>query len=130
MQLGIGPHLDDTDLEQYAMGTLPEDRLAPFEEHFLACDSCQDRLLEMEAFVNARRSASPKLRAARWSRWREWFSWPRQVWVAAVLAGLIVLAVAGMWSRAPRGPVEFAAVFLQSSRGIDGLALGKAPSGK
>ena len=49
MQLGIGSHLDDADLEQYSMGSLPETRLVPFEEHFLACESCQDRLLEMES---------------------------------------------------------------------------------
>jgi hypothetical protein len=130
MQLGIGPHLDDTDLEQYAMGTLLEDRLAPFEEHFLACDSCQDRLLEMEAFVNAMRSASPKLRPARSSRWRRWFNWPRPVWVAAVLASVLLLATARMWMVARRGPVEVAAVFLQSSRGIEGLALANTPAGK
>ena len=64
MQLQIGPHLEESEVEQYSMGELPEASLAPFEEHLLACDSCQDRLLEMEAYVNAVRSVSPNLRAA------------------------------------------------------------------
>ena len=63
--LGISSHLEETELEKYSMGTLFEARLEEFEEHLLACDSCQDRLLEMEAYVNAIRSASPKLRPAR-----------------------------------------------------------------
>ena len=63
MQLGIGPHLEESDVEQYSMGKLPEPSLAPFEEHLLACVSCQDRLLEMEAFVKAVCSVSSKLGA-------------------------------------------------------------------
>ena len=65
MQFGIGSHLEETELEQYSMGTLSGAGLEAFEEHLLACDSCQDRLLEMEAYVNAIRSAFPKLRPAR-----------------------------------------------------------------
>ena len=65
MQFGIGSHLEETELEQYSMGILSEASLEAFEEHLLACDSCQDHLLEMEAYVNAMRSASPKLREAR-----------------------------------------------------------------
>jgi hypothetical protein len=71
MQLGIGPHLDDGDLEQYAMGQLPEERVAPFEEHFLACVSCQDRFLETDVYVNAVRSVSPRLRKERRLLWRD-----------------------------------------------------------
>src|SRR5262249_31094285 len=64
MELGIGPHLEEAELEQYSMGTLPEERITAFEEHFLVCEVCQDQLLEMEAYVNAVRSVSPKLRKA------------------------------------------------------------------
>jgi len=129
MQLGIGSHLDDADLEQYSMGKLPEVRLAPFEEHLLACESCQDRLLETEAFVNAVRSVSPKLRAASSSPRRNRFR-PRPTWVAAFAMGLVLLGLGRIWLAAPRAPMDFAAVVLQSSRGIEGLAVAKAPAGK
>jgi anti-sigma factor RsiW len=64
MELQVGSHLAEAELEEYSMGRLPEARMEAFEEHLLACDACQDRLLEMESFVNAIRSVSPKLRAA------------------------------------------------------------------
>jgi len=64
MKLHIRPHIGKSDIEQYSMGELPETSLARFEEHLLVCFSCQDRLLEMDAYVNAVCSVSPKLRAA------------------------------------------------------------------
>src|SRR3989442_9145186 len=94
MQLGIGSHLEDGDLEKYSMRRLPEECLAPFEEHFLICESCQDRLLEMEAYVNAIRSVSPKLRAARKPK-----KWPRVAWASgaalALAAALILVRIPG-----------------------------------
>jgi len=70
------------------MGTLSEANLEAFEEHLLACNSCQDQLLEMEAYVNAMRSASPKLRKARLPFWATSFQWPRPAWVVAFAMGL------------------------------------------
>ena len=125
-QLEIGRHLDETELEQYSMGTLPEPQLPPFEEHFLACESCQDRLLEMETYVNAVRSVSPKLRETPRSRWVELFAWPRPVWVAAAAMVAVALLVGRNWTPLPvRGP-EIAIVLLQASRGIEGLTSAKA----
>src|SRR5436309_2874662 len=91
MQLGIGPHLQETEIEQYSMGALPEERLKPFEEHFLVCEFCQDQLLEMEAYVNAVRSVSPKLRAAREPVWRRlaWFAVPAMAVAVAALLMII-----------------------------------------
>src|SRR5262245_27323636 len=68
MGLEMGPHLEEAELEQYSMGILPEQRITAFEEHFLVCQVCQDQLLEMEAYVNAVRSVSPKLRQVKRSR--------------------------------------------------------------
>jgi hypothetical protein len=131
MQLGIGSHLDDADLEQYSMGRLLATRLAPFEEHLLACESCQDRLLETEAFVNAVRSVSPKLRAASEPPWRDRFFGQRPTWVAAFAMGFVLLGLGRIWLVRPReAPTDFAAVLLDSSRGIEGLAVAKAPAGK
>jgi len=130
MQFGIGSHLEEPELEEYSMGTLSEASLEAFEEHLLACDSCQDRLLEMEAYVNAMRSASPKLREARQPFWADLFRRPRPAWVAAFTMGVIVFGVARVWIAAPPTRPEMASVILHSSRGIDGLATARAPAGK
>jgi hypothetical protein len=130
MQFGIGSHLEEPELEEYSMGTLSGASLEAFEEHLLACDSCQDRLLEMEAYVNAMRSASPKLREERHPFWASLFRWPRPVWAAAFAMGVVVLAVARVWIVTPPTRMEMASVTLHSSRGIEGLAAVKAPAGK
>ena len=130
MQFGIGSHLEEAQLEEYSMGRLPEENLEAFEEHLLACNSCQDRLLEMEAYVNAMRSASPKLREVRRPFWADLLRWPRLAWTAAAAMGVIVAAMARVWIAAPPAGVEMASVALHSSRGIEGLAAAKAPAGK
>ena len=130
MQFGIGSHLEEPELEEYSMGMLSEASLEAFEEHLLACDSCQDRLLEMEAYVNAMRSASPKLREERQPFWASLFRWPRPAFVAAFAMGIVVLAVARIWIVTPPARTEMASVVLHSSRGIEGLAAARAPGGK
>lgn len=130
MQFGIGSHLEETELEAYSMGTLAETRLEAFEEHLLACVACQDQLLEMEAFVNAMRSASPKLREARRSPWGGLLRWPRPANAAILAFGAVVLVVARIWMITPPSRVELASVVLHSSRGIEGLATAKAPAGQ
>jgi len=126
MQIDIGPHLQEEELEQYSMGRLPVDRITEFEEHFLACETCQDQLLAMEVFVNAVRSASPKLRKAARSR-REWiFAWPRVGWVAGAAFAVTALLIARGWTPAPTRVPAIATVLLQATRGIEGLAQAKA----
>jgi hypothetical protein len=127
MELEIGPHLEETELEQYSMGRLPGTRVEEFEGHFLACDTCQDRLLEMEAYVNAMRSASPKVREARTSYWKDFFRWPRLAWVGALSLSAASIAV-GILMLTPRDRTEMALVTLQASRGIAGPAIAQAPS--
>jgi hypothetical protein len=112
------------------MGTLSEACLEAFEEHLLACCSCQDRLLEMEAYVNAMRSASPKLREARPPFWAGLFRLPRPAWLVASAMGLVALAVVQVWIVSPPTHPQIASVALQSGRGIEGLATAKAPAGK
>jgi len=111
------------------MGTLSERSLEVFEEHLLACDACQDRLLEMEAYVNAMRSASPKLREAPRPSWASVFRWPQTAWVMALAVGVVALAVVRVWIVAPQARTEMASVVLHSSRGLEGLATAKAPAG-
>src|SRR5438067_1844089 len=112
MQLGIGSHLEDTELEQYSMGTLSEARLEAFEEHLLACDACQDQLLEMEAYVNAMRSASPKLREAPQSSWADQFRWPRWAYIAALATAVFSLVTARVWLVRSPEATEIASVVL------------------
>jgi hypothetical protein len=130
MEFGIGSHLEETELEQYSMGTLSEGNLEAFEGHLLACCSCQDRLLEMEAYVNAMRSASPKLRKAQLPFWANVFQRPSPAWAAAFAMGVMGLVLVRGWIIAPPAPVQVASVTLHSSRGIEGLATTKAPAGK
>jgi hypothetical protein len=130
MQFGIGSHIEETELEQYSMGMLSEASLEAFEEHLLACYSCQDRLLEMEAYVNAMRSASPKLRQSRPQFWAAVFQWPRPAWGVALATCVVGLAVVRVWIAVPPAPTQVASVALHSSRGIEGLATTKAPAGK
>lgn len=125
MNLDIGQHLQEADFEQYSMGTLPAERIAPFEEHLIACNSCQDQLLEMEAFVNAVRSVSPKLRPAEKPRFRT----PLFAWAGAAATIAAALLIARIWIPAPiSGPV--AVVLLQASRGIEGLDVAAAVAGQ
>lgn len=99
MQLELGPHLEGAELERYSMHALDEAQVALFEEHLLACTKCQDRLLEMDAYINAVRSVSPRLRAE--SEVNSWLprlsgllSRRRMIWVVSV-ASLVVTA--GTW---------------------------------
>lgn len=60
MELRIGRHWAENELEQYAMGTLPETRLEQLEEHLLVCGECQDRLVEMDGFIASIRSVAAR----------------------------------------------------------------------
>jgi hypothetical protein len=129
MELQIGPHLEETELEQYSMRGLPDVRLDVFEGHLLSCDTCQDKLLEMEAYINAMRDASRRLRQERPSFLGGFFRWPRLAWVGAMSVSAASV-VAGILILAPRSPKEIVSVTLQASRGIAGPAIVQVPSGK
>ena len=126
MELGIGPHLEEAELEQYSMGTLPEQRINSFEEHFLACEICQDQLLEMEAYVNAVRSVSPKLRKARGLRSKVLSGPILSRTFFAVAAIVTIIVGTRLLTRAPSSRAELAVVLLQANRGIEGLITAKA----
>jgi len=44
-------HLSEEDLERYAMGRVPASAVRDLELHLLVCHRCQDRMAEMDAFV-------------------------------------------------------------------------------
>lgn len=54
-------HLLEETLESYAMRRLPEDECSPIEEHLLFCETCQDRLVDVDDYVLAIRFAAQRL---------------------------------------------------------------------
>ena len=53
----IGNHLSDELLEQYHLGTIPENDLAAVEEHILWCPHCADRAEAAANYVDLIRVA-------------------------------------------------------------------------
>lgn len=112
----MGFHIDEDQLDQYAMGSLPEESLAGVEEHLLWCASCQGRLASSQEFLELFRVAAvePGLQPSR-SFWRERVGLPRLVWAGAfMLAGLGVLFVMQVGQKPNVTP---ATVLMQSLRG-------------
>jgi anti-sigma factor ChrR (cupin superfamily) len=56
-------HPDDEELETYALGVLAEDAVPRLEQHLLICHGCQDRMAEMDAYVQGMQGAARELRA-------------------------------------------------------------------
>lgn len=57
-------HPDDDTLEAYSIGVLPGPKLERVEEHLLICTECQERMREVESFVEAMREAAAQLTGA------------------------------------------------------------------
>jgi hypothetical protein len=79
--------------ERYLMGKLSSDESARFEEHFVDCSDCLDRLETAERFQSALKPLanenlrSPAVRVG-------WWGWPRSAWlVAAVFLLTVSLSV-------------------------------------
>jgi hypothetical protein len=129
MQVEIGQHADEERAERYAMGMLPDQEAAAFEEHLLVCHTCLDRLEETDAYVEAMRGAALALRARR-NKWRAAlaaiFDQRKPVWVIA-MGALFALALAGVRWRLPPGAGDApVAISLAASRGANS----QAPAGK
>ena len=56
-------HPDNSTIEAYSLGKIPEAELAELEEHLLICESCQQRVTECDAYVRSMRQASTRIRA-------------------------------------------------------------------
>jgi hypothetical protein len=50
-------HPEDDQLEGYSLEILSQREIARLEEHFLICETCQERLTEMDTYVEAMRAA-------------------------------------------------------------------------
>src|SRR3989442_12557576 len=139
MPLDVGPHPEDLQLEQYSMGTLPEQAAGPLEEHLLVCELCQDRLLKMDTYVNAMRSVSPRwreesrrrqevvaLRSGLQRLWKAKLPLPVAMAACVLLAALVWVAPRGRQRVNVGAPVS---VVLRSSRGPEDV-LARVPFGK
>ena len=131
-----GIHASEDQLESYALGRLPQQELAPLEEHLLVCEACQDRLREVDSFIAAFREAvrreEPQAAATPasdlWGMIPRWLrlvaGWRTPVWGAALAALLLIALVVpsrdgGRYEevslRALRGPAAAEAATASSS---------------
>lgn len=109
------PHVNDESLDQYALGTLPEERVAGVEEHLLSCEPCQSRLDASDEFAMLFRAASVQPDARPQRSWRAFWNSRAANWTVASAAMLaVLLLVAGPVRKPPMAP---ATVLMQSLRG-------------
>jgi hypothetical protein len=73
--------------ERYLMGKLSSDESTRFEEHFLDCSDCLDRLETAERFQAALKPLADEILR---SPAVGWWGWPRSAWLVA--AGLVLVA--------------------------------------
>jgi hypothetical protein len=116
-------HLDDSQIEAYCQGKVPEPELEELEEHLLTCESCQQRVLEGDAYVKSMRHATARIQVDEPK--------PPKAWMAGGLIpvlgfALVVMGVGTFFynQRAvgPRIPVA-----LEVTRGS---VLAQAPAGR
>lgn len=130
-------HGTEDQLEQYALGRLPDSELPVFEEHLLVCAACQERLEEVDSFTQGMRLAlhsgvaedSVHDDAAQTNRWVKpgdslwskpslWFDGFRGLRLAFAVTGLTLVLVAGfVFSRGDRNLTPVAAFQLTALRG-------------
>jgi hypothetical protein len=51
-------HLDEGQIESYSMQMGDAQEAARFEEHLLICETCQERLMEMDSYIASMRQAA------------------------------------------------------------------------
>ena len=64
MEVGRCPADPEETVEAYLLGRLPEEQSAAFEDHFLGCPQCSERLQFTDDFITALRHAEERLRNA------------------------------------------------------------------
>ena len=64
MEVDRCPADPDEMVEMYLLGRLPEEQSALFEDHFLGCPTCSERLQFTDNFIRAARHATERSRAA------------------------------------------------------------------
>ena len=62
MEVGCCPADSDETVEAYLLGKLPEEQSVAFEEHFLSCPRCSERLQFTHEFITAVHHVAERLR--------------------------------------------------------------------
>jgi len=116
-------HLDASQIESYCLGKVPEPEAAEVEEHLLICESCQQRVMECDAYLRSMRNASSRFRAEEQK--------PRKAWAAKGLVpvlgvALVVVGIGTFLRSNPQGTGPGVPVALEVTRGAGVLAQGPA----
>jgi anti-sigma factor RsiW len=111
-------HINDDELDLYALGRLSSEALPQVEEHLLVCEACQIRLRQSDEFTALFRHAAAQPDARPKSHWAR--LWRRPVGLAAAAAAM--LAVLVVVTRREGSPVAPAIVSMQSLRGPEAPA--------
>jgi hypothetical protein len=122
MSVGRCAQFSDELVERYSLGRLTEQERDLFEEHFLLCEACQQRLQASDEYVAAAKAAGAQLARRRPARaatagglgfFRPALSLP--VALAVATAGIGGLSLFLLWQPAP-GILETSRVSLASLR--------------
>jgi hypothetical protein len=109
------PHIEEVELDQYAMGVLSEELLPTVEEHLLACSVCQARLAATDNFVQVFRMAATQLETRPVSAWSRILNSRPILWSG--VAALAALSILFVETRPQKATVPPAIVLMQSLRG-------------
>jgi anti-sigma factor RsiW len=120
MQIDINPHIEETTLERYSIGSLEEEAAAEVEQHLLLCETCQTRVTEADAYIHAIKAAVPGLPP---EPERQRWSFRILLPAFAVCALLVAAAVVRFSPSVERPPTPIA---LYAMRGADVQARGPA----
>lgn len=131
LDMKLNGHAPEEMLEEYSRGVLPDAEAECLEEHILICPQCQDRLAEVDAFLDAARRAAARLQmeppATLEENWRGLLRWLARPARLAAAAGLTVLLAGAVvaWRAGQRSAPVFS-VYLQAVRG-EGALGARAP---
>jgi len=109
-------HIEETLLDQYALGALSAESTAELEEHLLVCSFCQSRLVEADELLLLFGEAGTLEDARATPQWLSALAFRTSFWpgAAAVFAALVILLITGDSHHAKLPP---AILLMQSLRG-------------
>ncbi|HEY2844643.1 MAG TPA: hypothetical protein VGJ09_13375 [Bryobacteraceae bacterium] len=122
----VPSHPSEEVLEEYLFRRLPEFRVAQVEEHLLLCESCQEAVQEIEAFVLTVKAAVTQPFPVAAPVRERGIPLARMATLGSIAA---VAVLAFLLVRRPEETGSPAAVRLSSNRGFD-LSSSEAPAGK
>jgi hypothetical protein len=112
-------HVEEEQLEQYSVGTLPEPDVARVEEHILICETCQYKLNYTDSWVRSIRRVSAQCQP---EPERFWHIWRLPRFSPALATAIVFVFVVGLAvqlnKQAPLAPL---AVALEANRGAENV---------